>query len=196
MGRYLPDFLQTDAFDYPIDVVRAAAIELSTAEAAAADDDAILAAFTVGTTSGGVTKTTFAAQPPYPRNVTVTSTGTAGNVKAGKAIITGVAMDGSVITEEVTITADSHVAFVGTKAFVEVTKVFIPAMDGSVSFKVGFGNLYGIPYKLGSKPLCIGSVDGVQEDVILAVSAEGVEGNTFTFESAPAGEAVKLVLFV
>ena len=195
-GRYLPDLLQTDAFDFPIDVCQAAVIELSTAQAAAADDDAILAAFTVGTTAGGVTKTTFAAQPPYPRNVTMTSTGTAGNVKAGKAYIYGIAMDGSAISEEITITADTHVAFTGTKAFVKVTKVFVPVMDGNVSFKVGFGDLYGLPYKLATKPLCIGSVDGAQEAVTLAVSAESIEGNTFTFSSAPAGEAVKLVLFV
>ena len=44
-GRYLPDLLQTDAFDFPIDVCQAAVLELSTAQAAAADDDAILAAF-------------------------------------------------------------------------------------------------------------------------------------------------------
>ena len=105
-------------------------------------------------------------------------------------------MAGEEITEEIAITADTHVAFVGTKAFAKVTQIFVPKMDGTVAFKVGYGNLYGIPYKLGSKPLCIGSVDGVQEAVTLAVSAEGIEGNTFTFESAPAGEAVKLVLFV
>ena len=195
MGRYLPDFLQTDAFDYPIDVVRAAAIELSAAQAAAADDDGILASFNASTTAAGYTKTP-SGQPPYPRNITMTSSGTEGNVRAGTAKVTGLNMAGEEITEEIAITADTHVAFVGTKAFAKVTQIFVPKMDGTVAFKVGYGNLYGIPYKLGSKPLCIGSVDGVQEAVTLAVSAEGIEGNTFTFESAPAGEAVKLVLFV
>ena len=194
-GRYLPDLLQTDAFEYPIDVCQAASINLSTAQAAAADDDGILAAFSAGTTTAGYTKTP-SGQPPYPRNITMTSSGTEGNVRAGTAKVYGLNMAGEEIVEEITITADTHVAFTGTKAFAKVTQIFVPKMDGTVSFKVGFGDLYGLPYKLDSKPLCIGSVDGVQEDVTLAISSEAIEGNTFTFESAPAGEAVQLVLFV
>lgn len=195
MSKYLDQRLQTEAYELPYDSMTPAQIRLSTAEAAAADDDALLAVFTA--TTSATTKSTFLAQPPCARNITITSGGTAASVPSGKITVHGTDIAGIEISEEFALTADTAFTGVGTKAFAHVSSIDFPAMDGSgVTFKVGFGDLYGIPYKLAAKPIALGSVDGAQEAVSLTVSGSVTALNTFTFSSAPAGEAVTLLLFV
>ena len=195
MRGYIPELLSTDAFNVPAKAAKAAIFELSTAQAAAADDDGLLAGVSLGS-SGAVVKTEFLAKMPYCRNVTIATTGTAGNVKAGTIVIEGKDINGDYLKEEAEVTADSHVAFTGACAFSEITKVTFPVMDGAVTAKMGWGDLYGVPYMLGAAPLALGAVAGVNEAITWTVDDDEIAKNTFTFSSAPAGETVQVVMFI
>lgn len=195
MKGYIPELLSTDAFNVPAMAAKVALIELTTTQTAAADDDGLLSGVSLGS-SGAVVKTEFLADMPYCRNVTIATTGTAGNVKAGKIVIEGEDINGDALVEEADVTADTHVAFTGACAFKKITKVTFPAMDGAVTAKMGWGDLYGVPYKFAQAPLSLGAVDHVNEAITWTVDDDELAKNTFTFSSAPAGEAVQIAMFV
>ena len=195
MRGYIPELLSTDAFNVPAQAAKVALFELTTAQAAAADDDGLLAGVTLGS-SGAVVKTEFLAAMPYCRNVTITTTGTAGNVKAGTIVVEGKDINGDYLKEEAEVTADSHVAFTGSCAFSEITKVTFPVMDGAVTAKMGWGDKYGVPYMLAAAPLSLGAVDHVNEAITWACDDDEIAKNTFTFSSAPAGETVQIAMFI
>lgn len=191
---YLPSELQSDAYNCPAPAAAVALFEYNVEQAAAADDDGL---FSVSVNGSAVTVTgEDLGSMPACRNVTVKSTGTEGNVKAGAITITGTDINDDVITETVTVTADTHIAFTGTKAFKTVTKVEIPAQDGAITVKAGWGDLYGLPFKFSQAPLALGAVNFVNEAVTFTVNGADLAKNTFTFASAPAGEAVQLALFI
>ena len=133
---------------------------------------------------------------PYCRNITIATTGTAGNVKAGTIVVEGKDINGDYLKEEAEVTADSHVAFTGSCAFSEITKVTFPVMDGAVTAKMGWGDKYGVPYMLAAAPLSLGAVDHVNEAITWACDDDEIAKNTFTFSSAPAGETVQIAMFI
>lgn len=195
MRGYIPELLTTDAFNVPAPAAKVALFELTTAQAAAADDDGLLASVSLGS-SAEVVKTEFLHEMPYCRNITIATTGTEGNVKAGTIVVEGEDINGDYLKEEVTVTADTHVAFTGACAFSKITKVTFPKMDGAVTAKMGWGNLYGVPYLLSAAPLSLGAVDHVNEAITWTVDDDELAKNTFTFSSAPAGETVQVALFL
>lgn len=195
MRGYIPELLSTDAFNTPVPAAKVALIELSTAQAAAADDDGLLSGVTLGS-SGAVVKTEFLAAMPYCRNITIATTGTAGNVKAGTIVVEGEDINGDYLKEEAEVTVDTHVAFTGACAFSKITKVTFPVMDGAVTAKMGWGDLYGVPFMFSAAPLALGAVDHVNEAITWTVDDDKIAKNTFTFSSAPAGETVQVAMFI
>lgn len=104
---------------------------------------------------------------PTPRNVTITSTGTAGDVKAAAIVVTGKNIEGKTITENLTPTLDTLGTVTGSKIFHTVTSVAIPAQDGAgVSYSVGVGNLFGINVR---------NLSTTQVRLVKKVVATGVE---------------------
>lgn len=100
----------------------------------------------VAATNGAVmTYTTFSAQPDFARNLTITPTGTTGNVGAGDAIVTGTDIFGNTMTETFVITAGQAYALVGAKAFKSVSSIVFPAPVGTgVTVRAGVSTKLGI----------------------------------------------------
>ncbi len=198
MSRYGQE-LGTDAFRASAPKGEIAFFELSATEAATADTDGII--------DGGECSASEAVEIeveeelqklPACRNVTATPGGTSANIKAVSVTVFGEDINGDPITEVLpAFTADSTAKVTGVKCFSKVTKISVPAMDGSgVTVDLGYGDKYGIPFKFAAKPLCLGSVAGTQETVNLTIDASNLSKNCFTFSSAPAGEAVKVAFIL
>lgn len=187
---------QTDAFNVPLRDANDAIIEWSATEGATADADGIIDG---GECSGTETVEILPDEGhetlPACRNVTCTPGGTAANIKAVKVTVYGTDINGDPQVEELpAFTADTATAVTGSKCFKTIEKISVPAMDGSgVTVDLGFGNLYGLPFKFKTKPLAIGSVDGTSKTLTFNV-ADG-EWTTVSFATNPANKAAKIVLF-
>lgn len=138
----------------------------------------------------GIAATTLVptAQPDVPRVVTLTSGGTAGDIKAVQAVVTGTNMADEVITETMPIfTVDQATTVTGAKAFKTVTNVVVPAMDGAAAeVSIGYGAALGIPYKMAYatdvlKCYFAGAVETISAQT---VSATVLESNTLTTTTA------------
>lgn len=156
--------------------------------------NAIHAALAVLASGGPQVVTTGITNPAVCRNVTATSAGTAGDIKAVQVTVTGTDINGSVITETLPVfTADSATTVVGSKAFQTVTSYSVPAMDGTgATVAIGTGAKLGLP-----QPLSRDSVDdvyfnGVREATrpTVVFSSTAVESNTVTLNSTLNGSAV------
>lgn len=101
-----------------------------------------------GPTSAALaTVTTFTAQPDYARNLTVTPTGTTGDVEACIVTIAGTDIAGGSISETFTFIADASTAQTGNKAFKTVTSATWPANCESGTFAATW--IIGVGSKLG-----------------------------------------------
>lgn len=136
------------------------------------------------TNAGGATVvTTFAAQPDYPRNITITTGGTTASIAAGTAVVTGTNFYGQAITENFTISADQNGATTGNKAFKTVTQVSFPQGDGTgATFTVGVGSKLGMKRCADAAGLYVFSMFNNAYETTrgtMAVNATAVESNTF-----------------
>ncbi len=78
-----------------------------------------------------------------PRNFTITSTAHA-DVDAVDVLVTGLDVYGNVITDTITMTADSGATDAGTVCFAYIISIFIPAHTGTNSlFEMGTGVVVG-----------------------------------------------------
>lgn len=143
--------------------------------------------------------TTFDAQPDYPRTITATSSGTAGDIGAIQVIVTGTDANGAVLTETLPIfTADSGTTVTSVNAFASVTSVTIPAHDGTgATTSIGCGNALGLNGAFDTNPVVPGmswfdgSVEGTDPTVVVnAVMSK----NFITFNSTLDGSAASAVL--
>lgn len=194
MDRYLGK-LSTDVYGVLADEARIARLKWNEQQAAAADDDGVHAAVHGATEAQEVT--TDIAAMPCARNITVTGGGTAADIKAGDVTVYGENMAGEAISEAFTFTDNTGGAKTGNKAFAKVTKIAIPAQDGTgCTFKVGFGDKLGLPYKLDSATEVTGILNGVVESTkpTLATSGTAVESNTVDLNSALNGKTVEVLL--
>lgn len=164
-------------------------------EAAAADADGIIDGGACATTD----KTLYpdeGAKMPCARNVTATSGGTAGNIKAVKVKVYGKDIAGNPITEELpAFTADSATTVTGNKAFSEIEKVVVPGMDGTgVTVDIGFGSKLGLPMRFDANLVLAAIFNGARESTAptVAVNKDDVSENTVTLNSALAGKAVEI----
>jgi hypothetical protein len=145
-----------------------------------------------GPTSGAAAAiTSFAHQPDVPRNLTITPTGTTGDVEACVITVTGTNIFNQSISETFTFIADASSAVVGNKAFKTVTNVAFPASCESGGFAATW--IVGVGAKLGLNR-CMASAgdvihakfNGASETVgTVAASASAVGSNTYTPTGTP-----------
>lgn len=153
---------------------------------AAADTDGIHAAVT----DTGVQQviTTAINFPDVPRNITATSGGTAGDIKAIQVIIAGLDERGKAITETLPVfTENTATTVVGAKAFAKVTSITIPAHDGTgATTAIGFGDVLGLGVHLSRNTVQRAFLNKVLEGTAptVAFSATVLDGNTIDLNSA------------
>jgi hypothetical protein len=138
--------------------------------------------------------------PAVPRNITATAGGTATDIGAIQVTIEGTNYADEVITEILPAFAlDTAGTVSGTQAFKTVTKVTIPAHDGlGATTSIGFGDVLGLPYKLGRNTLLATFLDNTKETVDPTVNVDDVniESNTVELNTALNGTQVDLHLIV
>lgn len=139
----------------------------------------------VAITNGSATTiSTFSAQPDFPRNITLTPTGTTANVGAGTAVVTGTNIYGKVITENFTIASTQSTATVGAKAFKTVSSVVFPAATGTgVTLSIGSGSKLGVLRCMtNAGDYDFSEFGGVYETTrgTIGNNASLIESNTFT----------------
>jgi len=168
---------------------------------AAADTDAGLAAqqdvgatITILDTDEDSAGNPLITQPDVPRNVTATAGGTSGDVKAISVVVEGTNAEGNAITETLpAFTVNTTGTKTGSKAFATISKVTIPAHDGTgATTSVGFGSKLGLGKRLSRNTVKSAFLNGTLEGTAptVAVSASAVESNTVTLNSALDGHAV------
>lgn len=153
----------------------------------AASATRVLSASAGATSAAIATITTFAAQPDSPRNITVTPTGTTGDVEACVVVVNGTNIFDQAISENFTFIADASTVQTGNKAFKTVTSVVFPANCESGGFaatwNVGIGEKIGLKRCMAETgAFMTSSLNGVLETrATLAASATAVESNTADF---------------
>jgi len=148
-----------------------------------------------GPTSAAVLSiTSFTAQPDVPRNLTITPTGTTGDVEACVITVTGTNYFGRSISETFTFLADASTATVGNKAFKTVTNIAFPADCESGGFAATW--IVGVGEKIGLKRCMSVAGDwtwstaaGAYETTraTIAASASAIESNTADFNGTMNG---------
>lgn len=176
-------------------VAHVARLRLSAAQAAAASTTGVHAAHT--DTGSQVVLTTGITNPPYPRNVSATAGGTAGDIKAIQVIVAGTNINDEAITETLpAFTVDTAGTVLGAKAFKTVTSITIPAHDGTgATTAIGFGDKIGLPDFLPfGNTVIAAAVGGTREATAPTVVADDneLEKNTVDPNSALAGTAVDI----
>ena len=84
-------------------------------------------------TAASLTFTTFLAQPDFARQLSLIAKTNTGDVPAGDVVITGTDIDGNVITDTLTFTANQATAENTVKAFKTVTSIVFPTPDGDTA---------------------------------------------------------------
>lgn len=195
LSPYKHDYGQiitTDAEGVSVDRSFIAHVHIPDATAVAADPDGILdgTEAPTGAEAEDLVVDEFLAQPAWPRNITVTlAATTAGDVAAASVVVEGLNVAGEAISEEFAFTADTPATKTGNKAFAQVTSVTIPVQDGeSVTVDVGWGEKFGIPYKLYADELVILKLFNKAVDTAtIANSATAIESNTADMNGTPDG---------
>lgn len=169
--------------------------------AAVATGESGAAAFSGGLSPLDVIITAITS-PVAPRNITATTDGTAGDIKAVQVIIEGTNYLDEVITETLPVfTENNKTTVTGSKAFKTVTKITVPAHDGlGATTSIGWGDKLGLPYKLTHNTLLTAHtfLNNVVEatEPAVAVSATAIESNTIDLNSALDGHVVDAYFIV
>jgi len=194
----LSQTIQSDVDGEDPDEGMIAHLQWSAAEAATASTTAVHAAVT--DTGAAVEVTTGITNPPCPRNITATAGGTAGDIKAIQVIIEGTDFNDETITETLPVfTVDTCGSVVGSKAFKTVTKITIPAHDGTgATTAIGYGDKLGLPYLLTHNTLLMTFLNNVLEGTAATItsSATLISSNTIDLNSALNGTVVDAYLIV
>lgn len=173
-------------------------LHLSTAQAVLGTTTYVKAAVT--STAEDQEITTGITNPLYPRNVTATAGGTAGDIKAVQVIVEGTNENDEVITETLpAFTVDTACTVTGSKIFKTITKITIPAHDGTgATTAVGTGNKLGLGFKLTHNTVLSAYRNNVLEGTAptVTVSATAQESNSITLNSALNGTVVDAYFIV
>lgn len=170
---------------------------------AAGTTTAILAA-TAGANSAQ-TVTTGITDPDVPRALSVTVGGTAAQVQTCSVIVTGVNVEGKTITESFVVTKGTTGTINGTKAFKNITSVYIPAQLGSgCTFAVGTRNVLGLRHRLFNQNTTVkvysyatvfGALTLQAQPTVVASEAE-IERNTVAPATTPDGTTGLIIAYV
>lgn len=181
-----------DSAGSSVQVAKICKASWSATQAATADINDVHAAVT--DTGSQQTITTGFGAPPCPRNITATSGGTAGDIKAIQVTVTGTNANGDTISETLPIfTENTATTVVGAKAFKTVTSWTLPAHDGTgATTSLGFGDILGLPHLLPANTVLMATLAGTKESTAPAVVADAdeLEKNTIDLNSALNGTAV------
>lgn len=195
---YKRDFGQkitTDVEGYGIS--RAFLAHLVFSELAAADTDGVHAAIT--DTGEDQTVTTAITNPDYPRVITATAGGTAGDIKAIQVVVMGTNYADEAITETLpAFTVDTAGTVTGSLAFKTITSITIPAHDGTgATTAIGWGKAVGLPYMLPYSTLLKAYLGGSADTGTITADIDELEKNIFTPNGTPDGSKdVDLYLIV
>jgi hypothetical protein len=194
MGQIIQSSVKGVAVDWAF----LAHLQIPAADAVAADADGVHAA--VEDTGEEQEITAGITNPTVPRNITATAGGTAGDIKAVQVVVEGTNYADEEISEALpAFTGNTAGIVVGSKAFKTVTKVTIPAHDGTgATTSIGFGDKLGLPYKLAHNTVLAAYLNNVKEGTAptVAVSATAVESNTIDLNSVLNGSVVDAYLMV
>lgn len=144
------------------------------------------------TSAAAVTVSSFTHQPDVPRNITITPTGTTGDVESCAILVSGTNISGASISETFTFAANDSTAQTGNKAFKTVSSVQWPANCESGSFAATW--IIGVGSKLGAKNCAndagdyvFSKFDGAYESTrgTFAANATAIESNTFIPNGTP-----------
>jgi hypothetical protein len=182
----------TDVTGVGIDCKFNVHFQVSATNAVAADTDGIHAAITdTGEEQEIITEIT---NPVVPRNITATAGGTAADIGAIEIVVEGTNANDEAITETLpAFTVNTAGSVTGSKAFKTVTKITVPAHDGTgATTAIGFGSKLGLPFKLAHNTCEMAFLDNAKEstDPTVAVSTTALESNTITLNSSLAGKVV------
>ena len=146
------------------------------------------------TSAAALVVTSGFTQPDVPRNISMTPTGTTGDVESCVITLTGTNIKGQVITDTLTFSADASTIQSGTKAFKTLTSISFPANCESGGFAATWS--VGVGEKIGLKQ-CMAiagdwawsSVGGTYESTraTVVVDADEVEKNTADFNGTMNG---------
>lgn len=155
------------------------------------DDNAV--ALANGVTGDYDEITTGLTNPPEPRTITATPSGTAGDVANVAVKVFGTDFNDEPIEEELPYftanTTTSNTA-TGSKAFKTITKILLPAHDGDGALtSIGYSDVFGLPFKLSDK-LVKTAFDGQWETSAPTISIDEDElcKNTIQIDGTPDGE--------
>jgi len=144
--------------------------------------------------------TTGITNPLYPRNVTATAGGTAGDIKAVQVIVEGTNENDEVITETLpAFTVNTAGTVTGSKIFKTITKITMPAHDDvGATTAVGTGDKLGLGFKLSHNTVLSAYINNVKEAnaPTVTVSATAQESNSITLNSALNGTVVDAYFIV
>lgn len=167
--------------------------QVPAASAVAVETNNICALFATSADSTTV-KTTGITNPSVPKCLTVSSDGTAADIKAVQVTITGTNYLDEVISETFPVfTENTKTTVVGAKAFKTVTSISVPAMDGAgVTVSVGESEILGLPFKLTHNTVFITLLNNAVEGTapIVTTSATAIESNTIDLNTALDGAKV------
>jgi hypothetical protein len=167
-----------------------------------ADTNYVLETHAGATSAAAATVTTFNNQPDVPRNLTITPTGTTGDVESCVVTVTGTNIFNQTISETFSFSADASTATTGNKAFKTVTSAAWAANCESGGF--GATWIIGVGAKLGLKR-CMASAgdvihakfNGATESLgASAGNASAVESNTYTPSGTMDGAKSVVVDFI
>ncbi len=153
-------------------------------DAEIADDDQVKTTYAGPTAATALVLTSFTAQPDVARNITITPTGTTGDLEACIITVAGTNILGRAISETITFEADASTKIAGAKAFKTVTSVTWPADCESggfaVTWVIGTGDVLGMKRCMdyagavawtvfdgvyeGTRATCIADVDEVEKN--------------------------------
>jgi len=135
-----------------------------------------------------------------PRNITATTGGTGGDIKAVQVTITGTNYADEVISEVLPIfTVNSATTVTGSKAFKTVTSISIPAHDGlAATTEIGFGEVLGLPWLLPYNTVLSSFFDNAAASgaPTVTTSLTLIESNTLDMHNALNSKIVDAYLIV
>jgi peptidoglycan hydrolase-like protein with peptidoglycan-binding domain len=196
--HYFGQTITTDAGDTVVDRAFLAHLQVLAADATAASTTGVHAAVT--STASPSVVTTGITNPSIPRCLTATAGGTATDIKAIQVVVEGTNYADEVITETLpAFTVDTAGTVQGSKAFKTVTKITIPAHDGTgATTAIGFNEKLGLPYKLAHNTVLAAYLDNAKEGTAptVTVSATVLESNTIDLNTALSSKVVDAYLMV
>ncbi len=154
------------------------------------------------TSAAVVTLSTFASQPDYPRNVSITPRGTTGDIENCVIVVNGTNIFSRTMSENITFQANDTGKQVGNKAFKTLTSVVFPLNCESGAFAarwdIGYENKFGLKKCMDYKgDFGWGHFGGTKEtEPTCTASASTVESNVCTFQNAPDDGSVREAFFV